>query len=537
MTTKRLGCKSFQLVGPYVEELKRTNPGSVLGCICLPTLELQSIHFIPGFMNNALKFVRPVISLDAAHLRSEFKGTLYVASVLTGNNDVFPIGFMIAGGNEDRQTWVQMLTYLKEACPIISQQGRQAGMVDNEVPVCETSFVFVSDRDKGLKEAVKQVFPTNLEFSCAQHIRANVMQRFGRNASRYVMAIAKTYSARYVELLMDKTRRVKSQAAKYLQDIEERGVLWKSSQWVSWQHRYPPRFGIVTSNTSESINSMFTGARDLPWMGAFEHLVNLMSSRICRLRTKYSKRDDDEVVPRVQKVLKARWEKAASTTVLEVEEDCGDFEVVSPEYGDPEDDKVDDIIVGIDVPKNQQNLHIVKPEKGWCSCGTWQDCMIPCRHAMAVYRLHKGNDLTFIQSELVGDYHKFGYVKQTFKQNIYPVSTDSLKSDGVTLPPIVKKRGAGRPKTKRIRHRSEYQMGDDSPIICSNCRRRGHNKRTCPNPQNATESGTGNNVEGSSSDEDDMEQEERQQEDQESDDSSENGNQSGNEGSVDNKTE
>jgi hypothetical protein len=92
MATKRLGCKSFQLVGPYIEELTKSNPGSVLGCTRLQTYELQSIHFIPGFMNNALKFVRPVISLDAAHLRSEFKGTLYVASVLTGNNDVFPIG-------------------------------------------------------------------------------------------------------------------------------------------------------------------------------------------------------------------------------------------------------------------------------------------------------------------------------------------------------------------------------------------------------------------------------------------------------------
>ena len=30
-------------------------------------------------------------------------------------------------------------------------------------------------------------------------------------------------------------------------------------------------------------------------------------------------------------------------------------------------------------------------------------------------------------------------------------------------------------------------MGKDSPIICSNCSRRGHNKRTCPNPTTPTE--------------------------------------------------
>jgi ribosomal protein L32 len=88
-----------------------------------------------------------------------------------------------------------------------------------------------------------------------------------------------------------------------------------------------------------------------------------------------------------------------------------------------------------------------------------------------------------VKSELVHEYHKFAYIKETFKQNIYPVSMDSLTSDGVTRPPIFKKRAAGRPKTKRIRNRSEYQLGDDSPIICSNCGRRGHDKRTCPNPK------------------------------------------------------
>ena len=79
---------------------------------------------------------------------------------------------------------------------------------------------------------------------------------------------------------MDKIKREKAQAAVYIEKIEESGVMWKSSQWLSCRHCYPPRFGIVTSNTSESVNSIFTGARNLPWMGEFEHLVNLVSSRI-----------------------------------------------------------------------------------------------------------------------------------------------------------------------------------------------------------------------------------------------------------------
>ena len=125
MASKVLVLRSFQLVKPYLEELKRANPGSVLGMTRLETFELESIYFfIHGFMNNSLKFVRPVISIDAAHLRSKFKGTLYIASTLTGANDTFPIGFMIAAGNEDCRKWVRMLTYLKEACPIISQQGQ-----------------------------------------------------------------------------------------------------------------------------------------------------------------------------------------------------------------------------------------------------------------------------------------------------------------------------------------------------------------------------------------------------------------------------
>jgi hypothetical protein len=76
--------------------------------------------------------------------------------------------------------------------------------------------------------------------------------------------------------------------------------------------------------------------------------------------------------------------------------------------------------------------------------------MFPCRNGIAVYRLHKGRDLTYVKSELVHEYHKFAYVKETFRQNIFPVSMDSLTLDGTTRPPIVKKQTAGHPKTKKF---------------------------------------------------------------------------------------
>ncbi len=114
---------------------------------------------------------------------------------------------MIAEGNEDRMTWIRMLAYLKEACPIVSRQGRRQDLVDNDALLCAMSFVFVSDRDKGLKEAVKQV-------SCAQLIQVNVTQRFGIHASRFIMATGKTYSARYVDYSYGQSRRSEAAGGK-----------------------------------------------------------------------------------------------------------------------------------------------------------------------------------------------------------------------------------------------------------------------------------------------------------------------------------
>ena len=177
--------KSLELIILCIEAPMRANAGSVIGYSWDADKCISSIHVFPGFLNESLLSVRPVVSLDAVHSKGMHKGTLYVASVLSGANDIYPIGFMISKGNEDGNTWTRMLTLLKEACPILSSHGfiPTGVLAGVEYPRAYFDYrlpfiLFVSDRDKGLKPAFQAVFPRNYAVSCAKgSIQANVCQR------------------------------------------------------------------------------------------------------------------------------------------------------------------------------------------------------------------------------------------------------------------------------------------------------------------------------------------------------------------------
>ena len=96
--------------------------------------------------------------------------------------------------------------------------------------------------------------------SGAKNIEANVVQKFGKKCSRHVMAMAKTYTVRYYDYVLEQIRTKKPSAARYVEDISERGTLWSNSQWSEPNQALSSRFGIVTSNTAESVNSMFNTA-------------------------------------------------------------------------------------------------------------------------------------------------------------------------------------------------------------------------------------------------------------------------------------
>ena len=70
--------KKIELIILYIEALRKANAGSVIGYSWDDNKCMSSIHVFPGFMNESLSYVRPVVSLDAAHLKGVHKGTLVV---------------------------------------------------------------------------------------------------------------------------------------------------------------------------------------------------------------------------------------------------------------------------------------------------------------------------------------------------------------------------------------------------------------------------------------------------------------------------
>jgi hypothetical protein len=70
-------------------------------------------------MNASLHYVRPVMLLDATHFKSSCKGTMHLATVKTGLNEIYTVAIAIARANEGYDGWHTFLLHLKNVCLVL----------------------------------------------------------------------------------------------------------------------------------------------------------------------------------------------------------------------------------------------------------------------------------------------------------------------------------------------------------------------------------------------------------------------------------
>ncbi|GJR23727.1 transposase, MuDR, MULE transposase domain protein [Tanacetum coccineum] len=102
-----------------------------------------------------LNCLRPLIIIDAVHLKGLYKGTNLVAVGMDGNNQIVPIAFGICKG-ETGPCWTWWMSVLKEY------------IGDNP------NFLFISDRHPAIALAVQNEFHLAFHVVCCRHLIMNL---------------------------------------------------------------------------------------------------------------------------------------------------------------------------------------------------------------------------------------------------------------------------------------------------------------------------------------------------------------------------
>ena len=185
------------------------NPGSTVDWNVDSENHIEHVFVCPYYTEHVLKHFHPIISVDAAHLKSGYKEMMYIYS-LTGNEEAYILAFGMRRGNEDFVSWDVLNSLLTKACPCVST------VKDIHIYL---KYVFISDRDKGLDKSLVKIFPNNHAMNCIHHIKENVKSRFSAKAAKMVFPIAKSFSTVVEETLWLKLQAMSNRECEYLGKI------------------------------------------------------------------------------------------------------------------------------------------------------------------------------------------------------------------------------------------------------------------------------------------------------------------------------
>lgn len=154
--------KEYSKLWDYRKEILKTNPTTRVELDArrpTPNANPVFLRFYVCFAalrEGFLAGCRPVLGLDGAFLKGPCKGQLLTAVARDANNQIYPVTWGVVE-TESRDTWGWFLDSLSVDLKI--GDGNK--------------FTFVSDQQKGLIQAIKEMFPQAEHRRCARHIYAN----------------------------------------------------------------------------------------------------------------------------------------------------------------------------------------------------------------------------------------------------------------------------------------------------------------------------------------------------------------------------
>ena len=91
---------SYEQIAGFLESFADSNEDSLVDMRTNEEEQVTHVFCCPGFMNELLKAVKPVLQMDACHRKGIWGGTLYYITVLSASQDIYPVAFGLTSDNE-----------------------------------------------------------------------------------------------------------------------------------------------------------------------------------------------------------------------------------------------------------------------------------------------------------------------------------------------------------------------------------------------------------------------------------------------------
>ncbi|CAH9097420.1 unnamed protein product [Cuscuta epithymum] len=258
---------SYNDLPNVLQAVAYTNPGSIIDIQSDNTNTQGTYEFKFAFWSikaaiDGFNHCLPVVSIDGTHLYGKYKGHLLIAVAMNANREIYPLAFGVVD-SENGASWKWFLQLLV-----------------THIILTDRNVCIISDRHAAIDYAFRNVeqlgTPRIQRRYCLRHIRSNFMTQFrSKQLKKLCWQAESTPIVSEFHQYMQQIRGTNERAFKYLNDIpQEKWALCFDGGC---------RYGILTTNLSESFNNALKRCRTLPISAlvraTFDKLVQLFAQR------------------------------------------------------------------------------------------------------------------------------------------------------------------------------------------------------------------------------------------------------------------
>ncbi|GMJ02163.1 MUSTANG 7 [Hibiscus trionum] len=425
--------KAYNQLPLLCEKILETNPGSAA---ILNTKEDLSFHRIfVAFHASIYGFeigCRPLLFLDCTSLKSKYRGELFTATALDGNDGIFLVAFAVVDVLSD-DNWHWFLQQLKTVLSTFHE------------------ITFVADTKKEMSESLGSVFPNCFHGYCPHQLTESLKMKFKGSLTVEVVRvlISEFLRAAYAPTAVGFKKCIET-----IKNISPEAYEWVlQTEPEHWANAFfkGTRYNHLKSSVTKSFCDWVSDLPAMPITQVIEAIRRKMMEFICT-----RKMDSDQ--------WSSKLTPSAEENLQRILVDSRSLEVVlSPGSWFKVRDTLD-------------IMNVVSLENWECSCREWQINGLPCLHAAAAIE-HVGKDVY----DYCYSYFSTEAFKITYSESINPVPsldgcTERESSEVLVQPPCIT-RPVGRPKERKCALKPKQAI--KRPVQCSKCKKVGHNKRNC----------------------------------------------------------